>query len=652
MSGLDQDIQITFNVNNSGIARQGFGLIGIPSHASVFTGRSKLYSRTADMITDGFPSDGPEVRAVSEIMSQTPHPPNVLILRVDGSLVIQKYEIDPVVHDEEVYELLVQGTGFDDAEISYTADADASAAEINNALFTQLNAVSDKNYTATFSALVQGDITFVGEADDDTLTAAAALVYADQNFTADNATEIFTKAAHGLLTGDGPLQVSNSGGALPTGLVAVTDYWVIKIDANTFYLATTIANALAGTHLSISTNGTGTQTISDTASTRRVAAHGLHTGDGPFQLTNSGGALPTGLSAATDYWFIRDGVYTFKLAASLALALAGTGIALSGDGSGIQTMSDTVDTVSPTSPLIVTGDDVGDWFSISVLDPYLIGIKQTHDDFDIGAELDAVVTRDNSFFWVHTMFNSKSYVEAVALWVQANGKAYFVDTNDTDAVQLGIGDSPTDPQFSLKALSYTRTIYSYHHRPAAMFSAGMMGLLAPKNPGTWNSKWKTVIGVEASSLDPNQRANLIARRANYYTEDIPGRPYFREGTVANGTYAFIDVQISLDWVGDDLRKALAGKFLSVDSIGFTDEDLSILVSAGKGTIKRATSDAYRIMAPGNPNDPLDPEPEFTVPRVADIDPLIRALREIPDSQLTFRLRGSGNTISVTATVTF
>ncbi len=651
MSGLDQDIQITFNVNNSGIARQGFGLIGIPSHTAPFTGRTKLYSRTADMVTDGFDADGPEVRAVAEIMSQNPHPPSVLILRVDGSAVIQKYELDPVIHDEETYALLVHGTGFDDTDISYTADADATAAEINNALLTQFNAIADKNFTATFQALTVADLTFVGEADDDTLTSANALVYADQVFTADNTTEIFTKATHGLLTGDGPLQVSNGGGALPTGLAGSTDYWVIKIDADTFYLATTRANALAGTHLSISTNGTGAQTISDTAETRRVVAHNLLTGDGPVQLATTGG-LPSGLTAATDYWIIREGAYTFKLAASLALALAGTGIALASDGTGVQTLSDTVDTVSPTSPLVVTGDAVGDWFSIEALDPYLIGIRQTHDDFDIASELDAVLTRDGSFFWVHTLYNSAAYVEAVATWVQSNQKAYIVDTNDTDAIQLGIGDSPTDPQFTLFGLGYTRVMYCYHHRPAAMFSAGMMGLLAPKNPGTWNSKWKQVIGAEASHLDPNQRANLIARRANYYTEDIPGRPYFREGTVANGTYAFIDVQISLDWVGDDLRKALAGKFLSVDSIGFSDEDFAILISAGKGTIKRATSDAYKIMAPGDPDNPLDPEPSFTVPRVADIDPSIRALREIPDAQLTFRLRGGANTIAVTATVTF
>lgn len=102
------------------------------------------------------------------------------------------------------------------------------------------------------------------------LRALRAKVIADLVFTAEADDEIMTAAAHGLETGDGPIQVSNSGGGLPAGLTAATDYYVIKIDANTFYLATTRANALAGTNLLITTDGTGTQTLSDVAGTKRL----------------------------------------------------------------------------------------------------------------------------------------------------------------------------------------------------------------------------------------------------------------------------------------------------------------------------------------------------------------------------------------------
>lgn len=88
-------------------------------------------------------------------------------------------------------------------------------------------------------------------------------------FTADNATEIFTKAANPFLTGT-TVHVSTNG-TLPGGLFSSTDYFTFPIDANTFYLATSHANALAGIHLSISSNGTGTQTITTVAPFGTVA---------------------------------------------------------------------------------------------------------------------------------------------------------------------------------------------------------------------------------------------------------------------------------------------------------------------------------------------------------------------------------------------
>lgn len=130
------------------------------------------------------------------------------------------------------------------------------------------NLSSAQLYSARKHPLVVADDEFVGEADDDTLTATG----------------------HGLLTGDGPVRVSNAGGALPGGLVAATDYWVIRVDDDVFKLATSFANAVAGTAVALSTDGTGTQTLSDTASTERVHWHALGllgpAGDGAITLTN------------------------------------------------------------------------------------------------------------------------------------------------------------------------------------------------------------------------------------------------------------------------------------------------------------------------------------------------------------------------------
>jgi hypothetical protein len=81
-----------------------------------------------------------------------------------------------------------------------------------------------------------------------------------QTFTATAATDVCNAVAHSLLTGDA-VQATNAGGGLPTGLSAGVTYYVIRVDADNFKLATTPANATAGTAIDITGAGTGTQTV-------------------------------------------------------------------------------------------------------------------------------------------------------------------------------------------------------------------------------------------------------------------------------------------------------------------------------------------------------------------------------------------------------
>jgi hypothetical protein len=54
--------------------------------------------------------------------------------------------------------------------------------------------------------------------------------------------------------------MSNSGGALPAPLVANTVYYGIYVGSGTYKLATTFANAIAGTAIDLTDAGTGTHT--------------------------------------------------------------------------------------------------------------------------------------------------------------------------------------------------------------------------------------------------------------------------------------------------------------------------------------------------------------------------------------------------------
>lgn len=127
----------------------------------------------------------------------------------------------------------------------------------------------------------------------------ADFTYADDTFTIANATEIVTNASHALNTGDGPFRLSNSGGALPAGLASDVDYWFIKIDANTGYFASSLANALAGTPVAVSGDGTGTHTIADIPDrTKTIDWHTL----GLLGPARDGALI---LTAATEKYVVR-----------------------------------------------------------------------------------------------------------------------------------------------------------------------------------------------------------------------------------------------------------------------------------------------------------------------------------------------------------
>jgi hypothetical protein len=82
-------------------------------------------------------------------------------------------------------------------------------------------------------------------------------------------TDRITVTSHGFVTGDRVL--ISSANTLPTGVTA-GEYWVIRIDANTIQLATSLANALAGTAVDITAAGSSTSRICQADYTVRMLA--------------------------------------------------------------------------------------------------------------------------------------------------------------------------------------------------------------------------------------------------------------------------------------------------------------------------------------------------------------------------------------------
>jgi hypothetical protein len=153
------------------------------------------------------------------------------------------------------------------------------------------------------------------------------------------------KTSHGLYTGQSIYFGHNSHTSPPLGLSRGVRYYVIAVDANNFKLATSYANALAGTAVTGGTQGGGTHVVQAATPMTFVSAD-VNTGTGNINKTSHGltsgqsiywtttGTLPFAMAANTRYFVIVVDANNFKLATSYAASQVPTPITGGTTGSG------------------------------------------------------------------------------------------------------------------------------------------------------------------------------------------------------------------------------------------------------------------------------------------------------------------------------
>ncbi len=131
-----------------------------------------------------------------------------------------------------------------------SGSAVSAAATAQPAVVTLIDVVGFYRVTAVTTTTEQATTNTLGQSD---------------TFTADAGTDIctWTSTANipsNILTGTKVRLTTTT--TLPGGLATATDYYVIKLSDTTFSLATSYANAVAGTAINITDAGTGTHTVS------------------------------------------------------------------------------------------------------------------------------------------------------------------------------------------------------------------------------------------------------------------------------------------------------------------------------------------------------------------------------------------------------
>ena len=409
-----------------------------------------------------------------------------------------------------------------------------------------------------------------------------------------NASETFTATAHGMVTGDGPYRLTNSGGGLPSGTSVDTDYWVIKVTADTFQLATSYANAIAETELLLASDGTGTHTLVRTSNDVLMAL-----------LKDRLNAVP-------------GKNYTVTTSAG----------------------------VGDTDTLIATGNAAGNWFSFAV-DPRQLVSAQVYNDPGVAADLDAIQEASADWYCVHNVYNSKAITLAIANWVEGAQLPHYYEceTSNTLSVTAGAGTGGNHIGDSFKALGLTRTRVTYYPRPQRMHTARQSGRLYPLEPGQVDAVYKQLAGSEAVAFTPTHEANLLATNmSSYHVEK--GVAVTFGGKMASGEWW--DILRSLDAIRDQLAVEGLKVRLNNDILPMTDGGISSLESAVRTVIGNNT------IVPGVRDKAIiadTPAPTYVIPRATDITTGNRTARRAGPLSCQFRMAGSINELEVTLNVT-
>ncbi len=294
--------------------------------------------------------------------------------------------------------------------------------------------------------------------------------------------------------------------------------------------------------------------------------------------------------------------------------------------------------VDGSTEITMTGDAAGEWFSVSVNNPALLQVELTHADPGIATDLAAIDLEDDDWYCLLTAFNSNAVVLAADAWIQSNTKVYLAEVNETEAATTTVGNS--DTLDDLATLLRARTAPVYHHKPSEFFSAAWAAARLSKDPGS--ATWKYVTNLNGITTGPKltatQRANLIARNANFY-EQKRGVKTTVEGTTADSD--FIDVQIGIDALEDDMSARIFEALASNDKVPFTDAGITMLEGEMKGSLSKFVS--QELLA-------ADPAPKTIVPKAADISTADKAARTLTGLKFEATLAGAVHKVNITGVV--
>lgn len=301
-----------------------------------------------------------------------------------------------------------------------------------------------------------------------------------------------------------------------------------------------------------------------------------------------------------------------------------------------------VDSVSAAAKITVTptaGSAAGTLLDVSELTKN-IKFFDASTDPGLEADLNAINAEDSDWFGLALDSQSKAEIQVAATWIEGQKKIAAFNSSDSDVKD---SNATTDIASVLKGLAYLNSGVLYSGKQLLSYSgmAWMANRFAGSVPGADTWAYKSLKGVppeDKFSMTSGQRNATLAKNGNVY-DTVAGVNITEKGTVASGEY--FDIRRGVFWLESELKIRVFAALANNAKIPYTDKGVEVVVSIVKGVLQ----DAIRV---GFLSD--SPYPVVVAPKVADIDPVTRGTRVLPDVKFTATLAGAIHTVLIEGTV--
>jgi len=301
-------------------------------------------------------------------------------------------------------------------------------------------------------------------------------------------------------------------------------------------------------------------------------------------------------------------------------------------------------TAAGTNALTLTAAP-GAWQSVQVGNVNYLSIVQDHADPGIATDLDAIALESPDWYSVVNPWNSTAELLATAHWVEANGKQYLAQTQETQAInttaayEATIASGPVSAAYQAMQLGYKRTAVVYDPSNGAFLDAGMLGACLPLTPGSETWALKSIAGVPARTYTGTQIVNMQSKNCGYYYT-VAGRNITMQGKVCDAE--FIDTIRFLDWQTQDIQGAVFLLLANASGkIPYTDAGATLVQAAVLTSLQRGEDVGGLVKGSS----------KVTVPLVASQAPSDVANRFMPGVGFTALLAGAIHKVQIQGTVT-